>query len=81
MEIRLPYGLTTISAEISRDVGVDVIELPPVEAANDPVAEVDRALTDPLGGFVWADHRSANSVAVSVAASCSAHCAKFPTLA
>lgn len=66
MEIRVPYGRATISAEARDDIRVDVIDLPPAPAVSDPAADVRRALDDPLGVFDWATHRTVGSVAVAI---------------
>ncbi|MBT8165060.1 MAG: nickel-dependent lactate racemase [Acidimicrobiia bacterium] len=65
MEIRLPYGHSTVSAEVPDRYGVDVIELPDPPAAADPTAEVARALAGPLGNFTWSGHEG-GSVAIAV---------------
>ena len=66
MEIRVPYGRTTVGAELPAELGVDVIELPETPAAPDPVAEVRRALGAPVGRFDWSRHAGAASVAIAV---------------
>lgn len=66
MEIRVPYGRSTICAVVPDDVGVDVIEPEPTLAASDPAAEVGRALDQPIGEFAWTKFRHAGSVAVAI---------------
>jgi nickel-dependent lactate racemase len=66
MEIRVPYGHSTVAAELPDDVGVDVVELPDVPSATDPIAEVRRALTEPVGDFAWSRHTGVRSVAIAV---------------
>jgi nickel-dependent lactate racemase len=65
VEISVPYGHSTVSAEIPGGFGVDVIELEDPPAAASPTAEVGRALAAPLGGFVWSGHE-VGSVAIAV---------------
>ncbi len=65
MEIRVPYGHSTVSAEIPEGFGVDVIELQDPPAATSPTAEVRRALVAPLGDFGWSRHE-VGSVAIAV---------------
>lgn len=66
MEIRVPYGRSTLSAEIPDAFAVDIIELPDVTSAINPIAEVRRALADPVGQLHWADNESVESVAIAV---------------
>ncbi len=66
MEIRVPYGRSTVSAEVPDDVGVDIIELPDTPAATDPIAEVRRALEEPVGDFTWSRPARVGSVAIAV---------------
>ncbi len=66
MEIRVPYGHSTVSAEVPDDFGVDIVELPDTPAATDPVAEVRRALAEPVGDSVWSGHQPIRSVAIAV---------------
>ncbi len=66
MEIRVPYGRSMVSAEVPDDVGVDIIELPETPAATDPIAEVRRALDEPVGDFTWSRHAQVGSVAIAV---------------
>ena len=66
MEIRVPYGESTVAAELPDEFGVDVIELPETPAAVSPLAEVRRAVADPIGDFDWSTHQRAGSVAIAV---------------
>lgn len=66
MEIIVPYGRSTVSAEVSDDFPVDVIELPDTPAAADPIPEVRRALAEPVGDFTWSGHARAGSVAIAI---------------
>ena len=66
MEIRVPYGESTVSAVLAHGFAVDVIELPETSAAIDPIAEVRRALADPIGDFDWSRHQKVGSVAIAV---------------
>ena len=62
-EIGVPYGRSTVAAELPAGFAVDVIELEDPPAAADPLAEVTRALAAPLGGFTWTRK---DSVAIAV---------------
>ncbi len=66
MEIRVPYGPSSVSATVPDELGVDVIELPEPGTPPDPTAEVRRALAEPVGAFGWSEHGSARSVAIAV---------------
>ncbi len=66
MEIQVPYGRSTASAELPDRLGVDIVERSDTPGAPDPGGEVRRALADPLGAFEWSDHEGARSVAVAV---------------
>ena len=66
MEIRVPYGESTVSAGLPDEFGVDVIELPETPAASSPIAEVRRAVADPIGDFDWSTHEKAGSVAIAI---------------
>jgi lactate racemase len=66
MEIRVPYGHSTLSAEIPDTFGVDIVELPETPSATDPSAEVRRALEEPVGDFSWSAHERVRSVAIAV---------------
>jgi len=60
---RVPYGRSVATADAPGDVVVDVIDFEGAEPADDPAAEVHRALNDPVGDFSW---RGASSVAIAV---------------
>ena len=66
MRIRVPYGHSTVFAEVPDGIGVDVIELPDTRTATNPVAEVHRALAEPVGGFTWAGLGQVGSVAIAI---------------
>ena len=66
MEISVPYGHSTVSAEVPDDVAVDIVELPDTPPAADPLAEVRRALAEPVGDFDWSGHRQAGTVAIAI---------------
>ncbi len=67
MEIRVPYGRSTVSAAVPDGIGVDVVELPePGAPPPDPTGEVRRALAEPVGDFRWSAHERAGSVAIAV---------------
>ncbi len=66
-EVRLPYGRSSVSAEIPDRFPVDVLEPPAVPATSgDPGDLVRRALADPVGGFDWSRVRGTRSVAIAV---------------
>lgn len=66
MEIRVPFGHSTVSAEVPDDLGVDIVELPTTPAATNPLAEVRRALAETVGDFAWSIHGQVESVAIAV---------------
>jgi nickel-dependent lactate racemase len=66
MEIRVPYGHSTVSAEVPGAFGVDVIELPASPVATRPLAEVRRALAEPVGDFAWSRYEGVGSVGIAV---------------
>ncbi len=66
MEITVPYGRSTASATVPVGIGVDVVEPPEPMAAADPLAEVGRALAEPVGSFDWSTHVGVGSVAIAV---------------
>ena len=66
MEVRVPYGRSTLSAEVPDEFGVDIVEPPDTTAAADPLAEVQRALTAPLGDFAWSRVERVGSVAIAI---------------
>lgn len=66
MEIRVPYGHSTVSADVPDEFGVDIVELPDTPAATSPIAEVRRALASPVGGFTWSRFEQGRSVAIAV---------------
>ncbi len=66
MEISVPYGHSTVSAEVPEALGVDIVELPDTPAATDPIAEARRALAEPVDDFAWSGHERVGSVAIAV---------------
>jgi nickel-dependent lactate racemase len=66
MQIRVPYGHSTVSADVPNDLVVDIVELPATPAATNPTAEVRRALAEPVGDFAWSSHARVESVAIAV---------------
>ena len=66
MEISVPYGHSMVSAGVPDDFGVDIVELPDTPAATSPVAEVRRALAEPVGDVAWSRHEQVGSVAIAV---------------
>lgn len=66
MKISVPYGHSSVSAEVPDGFGVDVIELVDTPAASNPTAEVHRALAEPVGGFAWSGRGSVGSVAIAI---------------
>ena len=66
MEIRVPYGHSTVSADVPDELGVDIVELPDAPAATDPIGLVRRALAEPVGDFAWSGLEGVRSVAIAV---------------
>jgi lactate racemase len=66
MQIHLPYGRATLSAEIPDDYPVEIIEAPNPAPAPDPRRAVEDALDDLIGDIRWDDFRAAQSVAIAV---------------
>ncbi|MBT8240164.1 MAG: DUF2088 domain-containing protein, partial [Acidimicrobiia bacterium] len=66
MQIRVPYGHSTMSAGVPDDFGVDIVELPDIQASADPIAEVQRSLAAPVGDFDWSRHEQVDSVVIAV---------------
>lgn len=62
----MPYGRSTVSAHIPDRFVVDIIDLPNPQPSADPLAEVQRALAEPVGDFDWAGQRRVTSVAIAV---------------
>lgn len=50
MRIEIPYGHTTVSAEVGERLSVETLLPPPAVPASDPAGEVAAALERPLGG-------------------------------
>ena len=65
-EIRVPYGKTALSAQVSD--GYEVVSIAPraVPPADDPLVAVNAALDDPVGGTGLADLGDVTSVAIAV---------------
>lgn len=66
MDIRVPYGRSLLTAAVSDNFGVDIIESPEIKPAADPLNVVRAALENLLGDESWDDFRSARSVAIAV---------------
>lgn len=66
MEIRVPYGRSTIVANLPDHIPVDIIEPPEIPAAADPVAVVQNAIDNMLGNVDWATFADASSVAIAI---------------
>lgn len=66
MEIKIPFGSTTLAACIPDDFQVDILEAPNPPAAADPRQAVEAALDNLLGSLGWDDFRAAKSVAIAV---------------
>ncbi len=66
MEIRLPYGKTTLTARIPDSYPVHIIEAPNPSPAPNPRRAVEDALDHLLGDMKWDDFCGARSVAIAV---------------
>ncbi len=66
MQIRIPYGKTTLTAHIPNQHPVHVIEAPNPVPAADPLRAVEEALENLIGQVRWTDFRGARSVAIAV---------------
>ncbi len=66
MQIRIPYGKTSLTAHIPDEYPVHVIEAPNPAPAADPRQAVENALDNLLGKISWDDFRGARSVAIAV---------------
>ncbi|GAB4493947.1 MAG: nickel-dependent lactate racemase [Anaerolineales bacterium] len=66
MQIRIPYGKTTLTAHIPDQYPVHTIEAPNPAPAADPRRAVRDALDHLLGEMRWDDFRGARSVAIAV---------------
>lgn len=66
MEIRIPYGKTTLTARIPDSYPVHIIEAPNPSPAPNPRRAVEDALDHLLGAVKWDDFRGARTVAIAV---------------
>jgi len=66
MEIHLPYGHSSLTAQIPDNIGVDIIDLPETPASADPAEVVEISLDNLLGDLAWADFKGVQSVAIAV---------------
>jgi nickel-dependent lactate racemase len=66
MQIRIPYGKTTLTADIPDEYPVHTIEAPNPAPAADPRREVEDALDNLIGEMRWTDFRGARAVAIAV---------------
>lgn len=66
MEIRIPYGKTTLTARIPDQYPVHIIEAPNPAPAADPRRAVEDALDHLLGEVQWEQFRGARTVAIAV---------------
>jgi nickel-dependent lactate racemase len=66
MEIRLPYGHSSVTASLPDSIAVDIIEAPRIAPAGDPIGVVCEALDRSLGEVAWEEFPRAKSVAIAV---------------
>ncbi|MCP3935586.1 MAG: nickel-dependent lactate racemase [Actinomycetia bacterium] len=66
MEICVPYGHSAVSAQVPDGLHVDIVELPDTPSVATPLAEVQRAVGQPVGDFDWARHERVSSVAIAI---------------
>jgi len=66
MEVRIPYGRTTLTAHIPDPYPVHIIEAPTPATVADPLRVVEQALDNLLGDVRWEAFRGAKSVAIAV---------------
>ena len=66
MEIRIPYGHSSLSVSIPDRYGVDIIEAPVFKPAEEPEQVVWAALDGMLGDAKWSDFAGARSVAIAI---------------
>jgi len=66
MQIRIPYGHSTLTAHIPDHYPVDIIEAPNPAPAADPRQAVASALDNLLGNLRWDDFHAAKTVAIAV---------------
>lgn len=66
MQIRIPYGKTTLTADIPDEYPVHIIEAPNPAPAADPRRAVESALEHLLGDLNWDNFRNAKTVAIAV---------------
>ncbi len=66
MEIRIPYGKTTLTARIPDQYPVHIIEAPNPPPAPHPRQAVEDALDHLLGEVQWEQFRGARTVAIAV---------------
>lgn len=66
MQIRIPYGKTSLTAHIPDEYPLHTIEAPNPAPAADPRQAVESALDNLLGAIRWEDFRGARSVAIAV---------------
>ena len=66
MEIRVPYGISFLTANLPADIGVDIIEPPYVPAAGKPLKVVQAALDNLLGDVNWPAFSRSKVVAIAI---------------
>lgn len=66
MLISVPYGRSSISLTLPDAVPLDIIELPPIPPASEPLQVVRAALDAPLGGIKLEDFAGAKSVGIAI---------------
>ncbi len=66
MDIRIPYGLSSLTIDLPDDIGVDIIEPSNVTAAGNPQKVVQSALDNLLGDVNWPAFSGSKSVAIAI---------------
>ncbi len=66
MDIRVPYGVSFLKANLPGDIGVDIIEPPYVPAAGKPLKVVQSALENLIGDVNWPAFSGSKSVAIAI---------------
>jgi nickel-dependent lactate racemase len=66
MEIRIPFGRSSLTAVLPGHLAVDLLEAPDVPAAAEPLKVVEAALDDLTGDVSWSRFVGAKSVGIAI---------------
>jgi nickel-dependent lactate racemase len=66
MEIIIPYGRSTLTAQIPDRFDLEIIDIPDTPPAPDPFEVVKNSLENLLGEVSWSDYLGVKSVAIAV---------------